>query len=426
MSSFHSRITPADAEAIWHHAHDQDFLTEDSRSLIVHDLGRLKSRIEILKTAFPDTTLHAIAIKANPLVEVLKFCVQHGCGLEAASIEEVQLALAANCEPQRIVFDSPAKTIEEIRACLENGIHLNVNGFPELDRIASIYDTSIHQSNVGIRINPEISAGTIGQTSVGSIGSKFGVSINSQRDQIIDAFRRFEWFNGLHVHVGSQGVTLDQLCESIKQTDQLRKDIVSKTKRNIAFVDIGGGLPAIYASDGSSPSPEEYADRIKSEHPELVNDSQLVTEFGRCVHAGCGVAFSRVEYVKEKSSGQFEATVHLGADFLLRPVYRSDEWKHEFLLLDSQGNLKTKNQSVTTLNGPLCFGGDVIARDIQIGTPEPGDWLVIRDCGAYTTSMWSRHCSRGIPGVAGFLDGQMNWLRQQETPEDVVRYWSKN
>ena len=426
MSSFHSRITPNDAESIWRHACDQDFLTEDSRSLIVHDLGRLQKRIENLQAAFPETTLHAIAIKANPLVEVLKFCVEHDCGLEAASIEEVHLALAANCEPQRIVFDSPAKTIEEIRFCLEKGIHLNVNEFPELGRIAAIYDTSIHLSNVGIRINPEISAGAIGQTSVGSIGSKFGVSINAQRDQIIDAFRRFEWFNGLHVHVGSQGVTLDQLCESIRQIDRLRKEIVSEIKRDIAFVDIGGGLPAIYASSGSSPSPKEYADRIKSEHPELVSDCQLITEFGRCVHAGCGVAFSRVEYVKERSSYQYEATVHLGADFLLRPVYRSNEWKHEFLLLDSKGKVKKTNQSTTTLNGPLCFGGDVIARDIQIGTPEPGDWLVIRDCGAYTTSMWSRHCSRGIPGVAGFLDGQISWLRQQETSEDIVRYWSNN
>jgi len=66
--------------------------------------------------------------------------------LEAASIEEVYLALAANCGPEQIVFDSPAKTTEEIRFCLDKDIHLNVNGFPELDRIAALYDTSIHHS----------------------------------------------------------------------------------------------------------------------------------------------------------------------------------------------------------------------------------------------------------------------------------------
>jgi len=225
MSSFHSRITHADAESIWQLAHQQGFLPPDSRSLIVHDLGRLQHRIQLLHGAFPNTTLHAIAIKANPLVQILKFCVQNGCGLEAASIEEVHLALAAGCETSRIVFDSPAKTIDEINFCLAKGIHLNANGFPELQRIAGLYEPSTHRSNVGIRVNPEISAGSIGQTSVGSIGSKFGVSINGQRDQVIDAFRRFEWLNGLHVHVGSQGVTLDQLCHAIQQIDQLRPGV---------------------------------------------------------------------------------------------------------------------------------------------------------------------------------------------------------
>ena len=324
------------------------------------------------------------------------------------------------------MFDSPAKTIGEIEFCLGKGIHLNANGFEELDRIAGLIDSGSHRSNVGLRINPEISSGSIGITSVGNVGSKFGVSISQQHARILESFEQFEWLNGLHVHVGSQGCTLDQLCESVKQIDLLRKQIEAKTGRKITFVDIGGGLPAIYDANASSPSPREYADRLQAEHADLLQETQLITEFGRCIHAGCGIAFSRVEFVQQRAENQFEATVHLGADFLLRPVYRSAEWKHEFLLLDSNGQLKPPTSAVTTLNGPLCFGGDVIGRDISLGVPEPGDWLAIRDCGAYTLSMWSRHCSRGIPGVAGYIDGQMKWLRQQETPEDLVRYWSNN
>ena len=424
MNSFHSRISPNEAEAIWQCARDKDFLTTDSQSLIVHDLDHLQNRLQRLKQAFPDTALHAIAIKANPLVELLKFCLENGCGLEAASIEEVHLALAAGAGADKIVFDSPAKTISEIEFCLAKSIHLNANGFDELDRIAEMHNASNHLSKVGLRINPEISSGSIGQTSVGNVGSKFGVSISKQHAQILNYFQRFDWLNGLHVHVGSQGCTLDQLCESVKEIDQLRKQIETKTDRKIDFVDIGGGLPAIYDSDASSPSPQEYADRLRNVHGDLIRECQIITEFGRCIHAGCGVAFSQIEYVHQRGKNQFEATVHLGADFLLRPVYRSAEWKHEFLLLDSQGRLKSDTSTTTTLNGPLCFGGDVIARDISLGTPEPGDWLAIRDCGAYTLSMWSRHCSRGIPGVAGHMNGQMRWLRQRETPNDLVRYWS--
>ena len=202
-----------------------------------------------LRQAFPDTALHAIAIKANPLVEILRFCVENGCGLEAASIEEVHLALAAGAEANRIVFDSPAKTTGEIEFCLSKGIHLNANGFDELDRIAKLHGTVNNASNVGLRINPEISSGSIGQTSVGNVGSKFGVSISQSHAQILDYFKRFEWLNGLHVHVGSQGCTLEQLCESVKAIDLLRQQIESTTKRKINFVDIGGGLPAIYDSN---------------------------------------------------------------------------------------------------------------------------------------------------------------------------------
>ena len=71
----------------------------------------MRSRIAQLQSAFPKGTLHALAIKANPLVEVLREAVNAGAGLEAASIEEVHLALAADCPPERIVFDSPAKTL---------------------------------------------------------------------------------------------------------------------------------------------------------------------------------------------------------------------------------------------------------------------------------------------------------------------------
>jgi diaminopimelate decarboxylase len=75
----------------------------------------------------------------------------------------------------------------------------------------------------------------------------------------------------------------------------------------------------------------------------------------------------------------------------------------------------------------LCFGGDILAHDVPLPPVEVGDFVVIRDCGAYTLSMWSRHCSRGIPAVIGYdpqLAKPLRILRRAETPEDVVRFWS--
>jgi len=148
-----------------------------------------------------------------------------------------------------------------------------------------------------------------------------------------------------------------------------------------------------------------------------------MTEFGRAVQANCGLAVSRVEYVKPS---QRMAVIHLGADLLLRPVYRPEEWAHEFFVLDRHGKPKSGATRPLTLAGPLCFAGDIIARDVSLPPVEQGDWIVIRDVGAYTLSMWSRHCSRGMPPIVGYDPGppeSVNILRHAETPSDIARFW---
>ena len=54
----------------------------EGRAFAFHDLALLRSRLSILKQTFPANTLHAIAIKANPLVRLLGNVVESQCGLE--------------------------------------------------------------------------------------------------------------------------------------------------------------------------------------------------------------------------------------------------------------------------------------------------------------------------------------------------------
>lgn len=426
MDSFHNRITPENAEFIFRLIKDSGLIDQSTNSVIVHDLNRMQSRIQLLVAAFPPRTLHAIAIKANPLVEVLKVCVAAGTGLEAASIEEVYIAIAAGCPPEWIVFDSPAKTEDEIRECLDRGIHLNADNFSELSRIDHAIAACKSTSTIGLRVNPEVSAGTISLTSVGSMGSKFGVSISRDRVQIIDAFRKYDWLVGLHIHVGSQGCGLELLCDGARKIHELREAIESETGRNVTVVDIGGGLPAVYTEADDAPTPDQYARKLESRAPGLMHQNlRLMTEFGRAIQAGCGIALSRIEYVRPINPQHRMAVIHLGADFLLRPVYQSEDWKHEYLLLDHQGKLKAGAVGKVTIAGPLCFAGDILARELDMPCPEPGDWIAIRDCGAYTLGMWSRHCSRGIPLVVGLEGDQARLLRNAESPQDIAQFWSR-
>jgi diaminopimelate decarboxylase len=424
----HTRLTPAELTE-----HAARFLgarenTKDAyRAWVVHDLTRLRDGMGILSEAFGTGPLHAIAVKANPVVAILKELVACGAGLECASLEEVELSRAAGCPPERIVFDSPVKTVDELRAALALGIVINVDNFDELERLASILgDRADAPSSIGLRVNPQVGVGRISMTSVAGDTSKFGVPLNGERDRILAAFDRYPWLRGLHVHIGSQGCPLPLLVEGVRRVVDLRETIEERHgEGRVGFVDIGGGLSAVYRETDHYADPRTYAANLRDVCPTLFDGSvQLVTEFGRWLHAGCGFALSRVEYVKQQPGVSY-VVQHLGADFLLRPVYRPEDWGHEFMLLDREGRVKEGPKTLVSIAGPLCFDGDFLARNVELALPEPGDWLLIRDVGAYSVSMWSRYCSRGMPPIVGVDgDGVFRTLRAGEAPEDVVAFWT--
>jgi diaminopimelate decarboxylase len=413
------RPTIARAATTFHSAREQLGLSGES-AIIFHDLALLREKLRQVRGAFPTHARHTVAIKANPVVGILREVVQAGFGLEAASMGEIRIAEAAGCRPEDIVFDSPAKTHAEIEYATRNGIFLNVDNFVELERIAAL------QSNpgccVGMRINPEVGRGRIATTSVGGSDSRFGVPIG-RKVEIVEAFHRYPWLTGLHVHIGSQSFLLDRLVEAVKAVAALKRHIEDEIgPGRVSYVDIGGGLPWQY-HDEEIPSVSDYARTIRQEAPGVFgSDVCLVTEFGRAIQAGCGYALSRVEYIK-KGPGRTTIVTHLGADFLVRAAYHPEDWSHDIRVMDFEGQPRSQEIVEYDIAGPLCFAGDYIAKGRFLPHVLPGDWLLIRDVGAYTLGMWSRHCSRSQPAVVGCDGAEVRLLRKAERPEDIVGYW---
>lgn len=410
----------------WREGLAQGLFAQNTTAVLFHDLKRLRARLETLQRLFPPNTLHALAIKANPLVNVLREAVTIGAGLEAASLEEIWLAGAAGCPPQRIVFDSPAKTLEELREALVLGVCINADNPAELERIDALLREVSTTSRIGLRVNPLVGEGSIGITSVGGRRSKFGVPIDDG-ESVLALYGRYPWLNGIHVHVGSQGVPLEHLVAAARTALDLSRRIRERTGRIIEFLDLGGGLPARYVASATPPTPHELVDGLARQVPELFKfEGTIITEFGRAVQASCGWAVTRVEYVKPVN-GVDCAVLHLGADFLMRPVYRPTDWPHEFFVLDANGEPKSGPTQTFKLAGPLCFAGDIIAEAVSLPAIEPGDLVVVADAGAYTLSLWSRHCNRAIPQVVGVRDEaatKLVTLKPRETSEDIVRLWS--
>lgn len=386
-------------------------LSEATPVAFLFDLDGYDAALSGLRAVFPADTLHTVAIKANPVGALLRRAVAQGHGVEAASAGELALALRV-APPERILLDSPCKSRAELAHALAAGVHVNLDSLQEVARVADLGPPE--GSRVGLRVNPVVGAGRVLSTSTAMAGSKFGVDLGSQRDEILAAFRAHPWLTGLHVHVGSAGCDLELLARGVAVVAQLALEIESVT-----FVDIGGGLPI-------EPEPVAfgaYAEALRAAAPSLFDGRwRLATEFGRRIFGPSGVCVSRVEYTKVSGSTQIAVT-HAGADLFVRAALTADN-PLRITVLGPDGSPKTGEHSPWDIAGPLCFSGDLLARGRALPPIAPGDWLVVHDAGAYSFSHSTRYNSRPLPAIWGHRSGAgFHLLRPGQTLDEIVGFW---
>ncbi len=404
----------------------QGFWRPGDTALLLHDLDRLAARGREILAAFPDSCLHTVAVKANPLPPLLAVLRDLGFGAEAASLPELVLALKCGFAPEKIAFDSPAKTREEIAYALSRGVRLNCDNLDEAARVAEILDGRAPEAPIGLRVNPQVGLGAVAMSSTAGAYSKFGAPLAEEREAILQAFARWPFLTGLHLHVGSQGCGQDLLVSGVGRVFALARDIEARAGRALTALDIGGGLPFPYLANAAPVDPGAYAQALARECPGMFERYGVVTEFGRFLQAGAGFAASRVEYVKRQGDIR-TAVLHLGADLMPRECLRPGEWPHVFAAFGPEGAPLAGPEGVVQLAGPLCFSGDFCARDVRLPELAPGDILAVRDAGAYTLSMWSRYNSRAMPRVLGYRerDGGLEFavLKERESVERVLEFW---
>lgn len=414
-------------------ARSRQLINDEDTLFFVLNWAVLTDRIARVKRVFPSDTLHAIAVKTNPLLPVLKYLHEQGAGLEAASLGELHLARAAGVAESNIVFDSPAKTSKEIewlhREC--SGIRVNADSLAELQRHQA-YHSDIR---LGLRINPLIESASTAHLQAAGMQAKFGEPI-ARRSEILSACIATPQVDSFHVHIGSQYADARPTITAIRAVVDLAIDLNQQLRRQqITTIDIGGGFPVNY-HPGEPFLIEDFATTLAQVCPELFTGQfRVVTEFGRYIHAQAAVAISDIEYVKEHLDGSVTAITHAGADLFVRECYQPQMCHHEFTVLDASSDStqscqtlgNAPQQRLTHIAGPLCFGGDMLAHNIPLPPMAPGAKLLIHDVGANTFALFSRHCSRPFPQFLAWDDTlgihSLRQIKARETYGQVVDFW---
>ncbi|GGT98121.1 diaminopimelate decarboxylase [Streptomyces violascens] len=406
------------------------------------DTTGIRAGAAALQAAFAAVTdapvLHAFAVKACPLVPVLRLLLAEGLGAEVASPGELALARAAGIRPAATVLDSPAKTPAELREALALGIAVNADNPQELARLDALIcpqglegqgGTPIAPSTspLGIRVNPQLGAGSIDALSTATATSKFGVALLDEgaRDWVVRAYAERPWLTRLHTHSGSQGVALSLMARGVRAVYELAEEINAAVGRQqVDTIDIGGGLPVNFGSDEETPTYDAYARLLKEEVPGLFDGRYgLVTEFGRSLLAKHGLVLARVEYAKS-SGGRPIAVTHAGVQIAARTVYAPASWPLRIEAYDAKGRPKRGPTVAQDIAGPACFAGDLLAENRPLPLLDQGDYTGVLDTGAYYFAHHYSYNSLARPGIYGFTataDGvEFATVRSPQSLADLV------
>ncbi|OPG05327.1 diaminopimelate decarboxylase [Streptomyces sp. GKU 895] len=413
---------------------EQGLLGPGSPIVGLLDVTGIRESAAELRAAFDAVTapgtpvLHAFAVKATPLVPVLRLLREAGIGAEVASPGELALARAAGIAPQQTVLDSPAKTPAELREALALGIAVNADNPQELDRIDALMRSGPSRSPLGIRVNPQIGGGSIGATSTATATSKFGVALRDEgaREWLLRAYADRPWLNRLHAHTGSQGIPLSLMAQGVAETYALAEEVNRHIGRpQIDTIDIGGGLPVNFGSDTTAPTYAQYARLLSEAVPGLFDGRYgLVTEFGRSLLAKHGTIVARVEYAKS-AGGRPVAVTHAGVQVATRTVYVPGAWPLRIAAYDGKGRPKAGAEVVQDIAGPACFSGDLLAEARALPLLEQGDYAAALDTGAYYFAHHYAYNSLARPGIYGFASDEggsvaFATVRTPQTLEEIV------
>jgi diaminopimelate decarboxylase len=414
-----------DIRTAYQAARDRGLIDADDTVVIGYDRATLRDRLERVRRAFPSHFRHALAIKANPLPSLLAPALAKGFGLEAASYGELALAASLPDTPF-IAWDSPAKTEAEAQTCPRKPpVLVNFDSLAELSLLPALPPGI----RAGLRINPQTGPNAIAAMSVATPHSKFGEPI-AHAEAIVRAFGIHPHLEALHVHGSSQSLDDTLPIRGLRAVLDLLP-VINRCRAGagvppVRTVDIGGGCPVDYT--GRSPHLiEDYAAKLLHACPELADPAlDVITEFGRYYHAHAGFTFSRIAQVKTHADRQV-IVHHCGANLFVRESYQPGVWPHRVALLDEAGAWVKGPPKQSDLGGPLCFGGDSIGCGVALPAAKPGQWLVVRDTGANSFSLWSHHCSRPFPKVIAcdstIGPDSLCIAKPRQTIADVVAFW---
>ncbi|MEE4188643.1 MAG: type III PLP-dependent enzyme, partial [Roseobacter sp.] len=304
----------------------------------------------------------------------IRLLVKKGAGFDAASRQEIELCLSQGALARNISFGNTIKRATDIAYAHSVGIELfAAYSEAELEKIARFAPGA----RVYIRLIVENSLADW------PLSRKFGCSPAMLPDLLDHALALGLVPHGLSFHVGSQTRDADFWAPVLDQVAPLWH-AARAAGHNLQLLNIGGGFPAFYGQPVQAP--RAYAAAVISQIKQRFGDvPAIMAEPGRGMVAEAGHIVAEVMLVSKKSADDMHRWVYLDIGrFSGLAETEGEAIRYQFVTRHDGGET-----GPCVLAGPSCDSADILYEKRPVNLPlalRDGDRIVIRNCGAYTTS----------------------------------------
>ena len=362
---------------------------EDGPRLVV-DLDVVRDNYLSFAKALPDTRVF-YAVKANPAPEILSLLASLGSCFDAASVPEIELALAAGAPPLGVSFGNTIKKEKDIARAHALGVRLYaVDCEAEVEKIA--------RAAPGAKVFCRILCDGAGAE--WPLSRKFGCAPEMAARVLERAHALGLVAHGLSFHVGSQQLNPRMWDRALKLSAAIFHDLAERGIQ-LQMLNLGGGFPTRYRK--SVPPVRAYGQTIfRALRRHFGNRiPETIIEPGRGMVGSAGIIEAEVVLIARKSDADRLRWVYLDIGKFNGLAETMDEMIRYPVRTAHDG----APLGPCVLAGPSCDSVDVLYEKEPYLLPvtlEIGAKVLIEGTGAYTTT-YSSVGFNGFPPLKSYV-----------------------
>jgi ornithine decarboxylase len=342
------------------------------------DRAIVRDKLSRFVNAMPRVRPH-YAMKANPDPRVLQTLIDEGAGFETASMPEITTLVSLGVDPADILYSNPVKPRAQVQEAAACGVEwYAVDSEEEIRKILLVNP----DAKLYVRID------TPNTGSDWPLSGKFGVKPSDITRIVASAAAMGADLAGVTFHVGSQCRNPHNWRIGIERARYVF-DLALDAGLKPRLLDIGGGFPVHLTKP--IPSIEIIGEIVNRALESFPADVHVVAEPGRYLVSDAGYFVCRVAGIARRGRRQW--------------MYW-DAGMFGGLLETTQGiRYETRTERTGSLTrwhiaGPTCDSIDIVMRDAELPSDlQEGDFIFLRNAGAYTTAYASRFNGFSLPEV---------------------------